>query len=209
MPIDTQISSFLVPVEIWSNGHPSTPNLPSLHLPARDALAIERRARKGVNLRNERRRYTLCCERIQGITHELSEVSGVLSKPLIWPSFEQDNQKVPSARAYLAIMTLIGRWISRFLSKLPPDQLQFIYPRVSAVFFPPEDAQHHLKCFELIANHPTVHSLFERAARDATLEASPFVISDMQCQRAFYMRLELLKAVAVKECGLVDVIEVV
>jgi len=207
MSFDTQISSFLIPSEIWSNGHTDTPNLPPLYLPARDALAIERRAMKGVNLRNEKRRYTLCCERIQGIVHELSDVSGILPKPLIWPTYHQENEKAPSARSYLAIMALIGRWMSKFLSKLPPDQLQFIYPRVSAIFSPPEDAECHLKCFELIANHPKAHSLFERAARDATLEDSPFVVSDMQCQRAFYMRYELLKVVAERGYGLVDVIE--
>ena len=67
MLIDTQISSFAIPPDIWKNDHDIASNLPPLHLPARDALAIERRAAKGVNLRNEARRYTLCCERIQGI----------------------------------------------------------------------------------------------------------------------------------------------
>jgi len=207
MPIDTQISSFTIPREVWKNGYDGAPDLPPLHLAARDAIAIERRAIKRVNLRNEQRRYTLCCERIQGIVQELSRELSVLPNPLVWPS--QSNPKIPIARAYLAVMAFMGRWMSRFLKSLPAEQLKSIYPRVSAVFFPPEDAARHLECFDLIANHPQVHLLFERAAGDATLAEGSSDVSATQCQQAFYMRHELLKAVAAKGQGLVDVLELV
>lgn len=206
MLIDTQISSFAVPPEIWKNGHESAPYLPPLHLPARDAMAIERRAVKGVNLRNEQRRYTLCCERIQGIVQELSQKSGVLPDPLFWPSHGQSNSETSSARAYLAVMDFIGRWISRFLRE---EILQLGYLRFAAVFFPPEHAARHLKASEFIANHSQVHRLFERAAREATLENSPFTVSAAQCQEALHMRYKLLKVVAAKGYGLVDVLELV
>ena len=207
MLIDTQISSFPIPPEIWKNGHENAPDLPPLHLPDRDAMAIERRAEKEVNLRSEQRRYTLCCERIQGIVQELSQKTGVLPVPVIWPSHSQNNSKVPSARSYLAVMDVIGRWMSRFLSREEIRKLDYL--RFATIFFPPEDAACHLKAFEFIANHSQVRRLFERAARDATLENSPFTVSATQCQEAFHMRYELLKVVAAKGYGLVDVLELV
>ncbi|HUS84612.1 MAG TPA: hypothetical protein VMX56_05675 [Anaerolineales bacterium] len=170
-------------------------------------MAIERRARKEVNLHSEQRRYTLCCERIQGIVQELSQKPGVLPTPVVWPSHSQNNSKIPSARSYLAVMDVIGGWMSRSLSR--EEILQMGYVRFSTVFFPPEHAAPHLKSCEFIANRSQVHHLFERAARDAALENSPFTVSAAQCQEAFRMRYELLKTIAAKGYGLVDVLELV
>jgi hypothetical protein len=209
MLIDTQISSYPVPAAIWFNGYDGAPNLPPLHLPARDATAIERRAMKRVNLRNETRRYTLCCERIQGIVQELSQEPGVLPEPLVWSAHSRSDAGIPNARSYLAIMNLMGRWMAKFLANLPAEEHQFIYPRVSALFFPPGDAELHLKCFELASKHSDLQRLFERAARDATLESSSFAVSATQCENAFHMRYELLEAVAAEGYGLVDVLELV
>lgn len=209
MLIDTQISSFPIPAEIWFKGYDGLPSLPPLYLSGRDALAIERRSIKGVNLRNEMRRYTLCCQRMQGIVHEIAHQSGVLPQPIKWPSQNQDDSNLPSARAYLAIMALMGRWMFKFLSDSPPEQLELLYPRVSSVFFPPEDAERHLKCFEFIATHPQVDLLFERAARESTLPICDSSISVVNCRKAFHMRHESLKFIALRGYGLVDVLEIV
>ena len=66
------IRSYLIPHDIWLSGWSDLPHLPAVALPARDALEIERRFRKEMNLRNEVRRYTVCCERIQGIVRDLA-----------------------------------------------------------------------------------------------------------------------------------------
>ena len=52
----------IVPKEIWK---PREDSMGDIFPFVEDALAIERRIKKGVNLTNERMRYQLCCSRIQ------------------------------------------------------------------------------------------------------------------------------------------------
>jgi hypothetical protein len=198
MSTDTQISSFFVPENIWTQGYHARPDLPPLVLSTRDALDIERRARKRVNLRNESHRYILCCERIQGIVRELSQQAGLLPPPIVWPVHRTSNGVSASALAYLALIEAIS-W---FLRGSP-------YSRVSTLFFPPEHAKPHLQIFEAIRQHTDVDQLVERAARNASLPGSTFDVTPGQCRIALDQRHELLRTAVSEVCGLVDVIELV
>jgi hypothetical protein len=61
MLTNTQISSYIVPKEIWEQGRAGSPGITPLSIPARDALEIERRRSLDINLRNEDHRYTIAC----------------------------------------------------------------------------------------------------------------------------------------------------
>jgi hypothetical protein len=205
MLLATQISSFAIPKKIWANGYDSIPGLPPLALIARDALAIERRSNKGVNLLNEQRRYTLCCERMQGIIEELAVQDGLLRPPLVWPV--EDTQEIPSARAYLAIIEVIISWMRKHLSVDEKERVEYIrFPRI---FFPPDHATLHLKQFDFLSHHAEISSLFELAAQTASIKDSRFLLSSAECKRAFELRYELLKGLAAQNLGLVDVLDLV
>jgi hypothetical protein len=196
MLIDTQISSYLIPKPLWEQGYPGRADLPPLAIPTRDALDIERRAQKGVNLRNEANRYILCCERIQGIVRELAQESHLLRPPMVWPAHLGPNASVPSARVYLALIEALG-----------PYQRRDPKFRFAAVFFAPEYADLHQKIFEAIRQGTGIDQLLERTAKSASLLGDSFVVSTEQCKAALEQRYELLKIAALEECGLVDVVE--
>jgi hypothetical protein len=206
MLIDTQIKSFLIPRDLWKEGRKDMPLLPPIDLAAQDALDIEQRAGKGTNLLSESRRYVLCCERIQSIVQDLARVPGVLPPPLLWPSRTDAEANRPTARAYLALCGLMPGWMGRYLVPERPK----CYMRVRAVFFPPEDASHHVEVYQFINDHPDSKRLFDRAAREGSVGEGPFALTPAECRSALLMRLELLKVSAVQEgYGLVDVIELV
>lgn len=196
MLIDTQINSYLIPKSLWEQGYPGRADLPPLAIPARDALDIERRAQKGVNLRNEANRYILCCERIQGIVRELAHEAHLLRPPMVWPAHHGPIASVPSARAYLAL-----------IEALSPYQRRDPKFRFAAIFFSPEYAGLHQKIFEAIRQGTGIDQLLERTAKSASLLGDSFVVSTEQCKAALERRYELLKIAALEECGLVDVVE--
>ena len=198
MLTDTQISSYLIPASIWAQGHPTRKDLPPLALPARDASDIERRAQKEVNLNNEARRYTLCCERIQGIVQQLSRESSLLPTPKIWwPDAEPDG-RAPTARAYLALINAI----SRILKGSP-------YPRVSALFFPPDHTRSYLQVIDAIRQQPNLDRLLDQAARSASLPDARFTVMPEECRSALDQRAELVRRAESEGHGLVDVVEFV
>lgn len=65
--MQTQILLCAIPYDVWDAQ--STPHEPfsNLQVLLQDALSIERRLPKNVNLENERSRYTLCCNQIESI----------------------------------------------------------------------------------------------------------------------------------------------
>ncbi len=204
MLLDTQIKSFAVPNSVWENGHEDRPDLPALSLVARDALAIERRANKGVNLRNEQRRYTLCCERMQGITEELA-YSNILRPSLVWPVEFANNR--PRTRAYLAVVDAIFPWMRTHLSK--DEKNRVVYFRFAHVFFPPEHAQPYRDQFDFLKRHVEINSLFDLAAQTANLKGSLSVISPGECEQAFQQRHELVRSLVGQHLGIVDVLEMI
>lgn len=196
MLTDTQISSFIVPQDIWTNGYAGLPDLPPIVLPARDALDIERRAKNNVNIRNEIRRYTLCCERIQSIVQELSFIERVLPLKVVWSTHRTPNVDMPSALAYLALAESLSLW----LRKSP-------YSRVAAIFFPPADAKIHAQVFEAICRRPDLDQFLERATKQASELGSVAKVTPLECGKALEQRSKLLQTVASMKCGLVDIVE--
>lgn len=208
MLIDSQISTYIIPQKIWYESSEQNNSLPPIFLPARDALAIERRAEKEVNLKNETRRYTLCCERIQGIVLELSQMPGDLAKNIfVWPAMTGANTKIPPARAYLSNIAMFGRWAKPIYKVLSSEHQANFYDRIATNFFPPEDCERYLKGINWILNHPESSELFKKAA--AHMPETFSKLSANQCRQAFLARRELVKIAVDRKCGLVDVVEVV
>ncbi len=203
MPIDTQISSFSISAEIWNNGCTELPDLSALAIAVKDALAIERRFDKKVNLRNEHRRYTLLCDRVQGIVEELHYRGNRLNPDLVWTI--DGTREVPRARAYLALMYVLVDWM-RALS--PADKKAIPYARAPSIFFPPEHAKAHLGLFDFLSRHARISSLFDLAAQKASIPGSGIRISSAECQQAFLVRHGLLRKIATQNCGLVDVLSI-
>lgn len=203
MLTDTQISSILIPNTVWKVGYAGRSDLPPLRVPARDALDIERRAEKRVNLRNEIRRYTLCCDRIQGIALELSR-SGIASMGMQWHTFRDGNDGRSSARALLAVIEELARTVDR-MQRTTPGSIQNLYNRVGRVFFPPEHARVHCAMFQAMSQGTGLDKLFERAAKNASFSNNQ--VTAEQCSQAMDARYVLLKKVEAEGFGLVDVVE--
>jgi len=197
MKPDTQIKTFLIPETIWMNGYNGLPQLPPLSVPASDALAIERRAYKKVNYHNEKHRYTLCCERIQSIVLELSYESGVLNPPIVISSCNTEKENNPSTMAYFGIMSLLNRWMRKFISK---KDLSKLYARTSFVFFPPQDIVHQVETFDFLNEHSELNKLFSKVAKESNT-------SKKACQKTFQVRQNIFKAAAGNKSGVVDVLE--
>lgn len=204
MSLDTQINSFAIPREIWGNGLEILPGLPPLALVAEDALTIERRAYKRVNLLNEQRRYILCCERMQGIVEELSCQQGLLSLYQSWPASRINNS--PTSRAFLANIEVVLRWMRNHLTLDEKKSVEYL--RFHNNFFPPDHARDHLAQYDAISRHPEYESFFELASQTATIKGSQFTVSPEECKLAFEFRHDFLKKIAANDYGLVDVLNI-
>lgn len=204
MLIATQISSYLIPSQVWQQGDASRSDLPPLALAARDALDIERRAQKNVNLRNEVRRYTLCCERMQGIVQDLSHTPGIHLVSAVFPASLEVNDETPTALACLALIETVQNAVERMLKG---GQVTGVYPRVARVFFPPQHATAHLQVYELLRQPANLSRLFAEATRRASIGAATPIVSESQCRCAFERRRDLLVQAQGGGMGLVDVIE--
>lgn len=201
MSTDTQIRSYAIPTEVWLHGSSRRPDLPPLAIPARDALDIERRSKKGVNLRNEAQRYTLCCERIQGITADLANEEELLPLPSVFGRGDSTDSPAPTARAYLAVIEAVTLY-------WPKGQRQS-YSRIASVFFPPEHAAHHLQLYEAISRSPNVGELFTKAADKASLPGEHFEVTPQHCRAVFELRQELLRNALSSGSAVVDVVELI
>jgi len=111
----------LVPGKYWDNeDDPATAIKPFVE----DALAIERRLPKEVNLKNEMMRYQLCCVRIQEAVCRL----------------ELDTEKESLDPVYL-------EWL-RAVEAISPDG--FALSRLSACFFPPDSLGENINKMEAL-----------------------------------------------------------
>jgi hypothetical protein len=200
MLTDTQIRSFLIPVKLWREGLSLRPDLPPLIVPACDALDIERRAKKGINLRNEAHRYNLCCERIQGITADLAAAENILSPSLIFVRSGSTEKQSPTARSYLALIDIMFFLVKRH---------NLSYTRVASIFFPPEDSKKHQQLYEIMSNGTNVNELFRTAAKRASLPGEHFAVTPEQCRTAFEQRRILLEKAVSEESAVVDLIELI
>ena len=106
-----------------------------------DALGIERRIKRGVNADNERKRYSLCCARIEA----------AIPPPLLTQADTQEPfaQAVQTFRLpfctlgpdYLHVLAMMVQQVSAQAAEL----------RVGASFFPPEMVQAHSAGFQQLA----------------------------------------------------------
>lgn len=202
MSTDTQINSFLIPADLWTHGWSGRPALPPLAIPAADALDIERRAAKRVGLRNESRRYTLCCERMQAIVRELDREPGLLPQPLLWPVHRVASDSNPSARAYLAIVEIFS-----FLFERQPDGRVI---RFFQSFIPPDNVAIQAQRAEESRGMAHFDEILKRAAERASPAGSAIVVTAEECRHAFDRRCHLLQTAAQTSptaYGIVDVVE--
>ena len=207
MWIFTQISSYPVPREIWEGGSSALPHLPSLSQPARDALEIERRSRKAVNLRNESRRYSLCCERIQGIVRMLALGEAHVPEPFVWRAYDAKGDS-PKALAWLALSEYLRRFYTVDRNGVERDRLR--YDRLEAVFHPPGlQVSNLLALFEQIRKNPHLDQVFVAASQKAEVCNPALQVTPEECRVAFEDRFDLIMKCSKESLGLVDLIDLV
>ncbi len=208
MLIGTQISSYLISKDIWESGYTGLPAIPPLALPARDALDIERRSREGVTLRNEERRYTLCCERMQGIARELSLGGAPIPDPFIWASYESEQVENPKAMAWLALSEYFRSKYQINRNGIEKDTLRF--DRLEAVFHPPGiKISNLLALFEKIKENPLLDKVFAAIVQQTAVATSKLPVTKEECSAAFEGRCGLLKRCLQESLGIVEVVELV
>lgn len=160
----SRIKLYLLPEEFWQKRDDP---LSDISVFVRDALAIERRIKKGVNLVNERMRYQLCCRRIQSAVARYHD-EGLETEIL-------DD-------GYIAFL--------RFLYADAKTCECASLSRISANFFPPERVEEQIIFFKNIVHTITALdgdvniskrvTFFEKAkARGAGIvEVQEFYVSD-------------------------------
>lgn len=207
MWIFTQISSYLVPTEIWEGGSSALPHLPPLSQPARDALEIERRSRKAVNLRNESRRYSLCCERIQGIVRMLALGGAHMPEPFVWRAYDAEGENT-RAMAWLALSEYLRRFYTVDRNGIERDRLRF--DRLEAVFhLPGLQLSNLLALFEQIRKNPHLDQVFVAASQKAEVSNPTLQVTPQECRAAFENRFDLIKRCSMESLALVDLIDLV
>jgi hypothetical protein len=137
----TVLRMYLIPKDWWSEGSAFFEQAGEF---LSDALAIESRLPKGVNLASERSRYQLCCQRIQEAAYSQGDD---LSRELLSPEY----------------LTLL-----RTLYEQSADQV--IQSRVTACFFSPKDTVEHSQNFESLIKNAGLGEHPEGQKRLAFLE---------------------------------------
>lgn len=206
MSITTQISSCLVPREIWESGYGPLPHLPPLSVPARDALEIERRSRKEVNIRNEARRYSLCCERITGIVRELVIGNARIPQPFVWSVFA--GEKNPRGLAWLALAEYLRRFYRIDRNGVTKDTLR--HDRLEGIFHPPGvNISNLVALLEVVIRNPHLPQILTDVCQKTHIVTPATQLIPEECGEALKTRLELAKRCAQESLAIVDLIEVV
>jgi hypothetical protein len=201
----TQISSYLIPRPIWESGYLHTP---PLALPARDALDIERRWRKGVLLRNEAKRYAICCKRMQGIACELEMLGAPIPASHVWSSYEHTDGNAPRALAYLAFFEYLRRFYKPNRQGIGlAGEKGLKYDRVEAVFQPPDQRLiAYLSLLSQVQSEAKLSDMCLNAVRTAEVTALGFKVSPEECEAVLKYRHSLVSTCVKLDCGLVDVL---
>lgn len=201
MSISTQISSYLVPRPIWEGCYQGTP---SLALPARDALDIERRWRKGVILHSEAKRFAICCKRLQGLVRELEIKGAPIAHVHRWGAYQNTEDGGPRAVAYLAAM----EYLRRFYQPDRAGEKSLKYDRLEAIFHPPgERLSAHLQLLTKAQSESKLHEMCAYAVRKADVLAGGWDVSPGECEGAIRKRHEFVSIGVEQDCGLVDVLD--
>lgn len=140
--MQSQILLCAIPGELWHQEYAGPEPFSTLQALIQDALDIERRLPKNVNIENERTRFTLCCQQIESIALQFASpfTSGDefydLLKRQRFPSFTIDED-------YLYLLFHVE------LMEQSRKMAQDI--RLGSSFFPPNDVLIHNTQFDLLA----------------------------------------------------------
>lgn len=139
----THITLCAVPAAVWAATDQPSVGRPTIGRLVQDALAIERRMKKGVNLEDERTRYNLCCARIEAITSACMEPleSQASFKTVL------DSGRFPAHPLGITYLDVLRRLLAE-------DYLQARVgkTRLGATFFPPDTVRDHAMEFSLLAD---------------------------------------------------------
>lgn len=141
--ITTQVRLIALPLEWWTK---NDENYSSVANFVKDALGIERRIAKGVNLENEYARYSLCCNQIESAIPYNKLIRAEEDK-----EFSQiiQQQKIPSvclSEQYIQILS--------YLHQKHPKE--FCESRFGKSFFPPEMLEEKINDLQALAERSKI-----------------------------------------------------
>ncbi len=138
----THITLCAVPAAMWATTEPTDDGRPTVGIFVRDALAIEKRTKKGVNLEDERVRYSLCCARIEALA--CTRMQYIKS--------QADFKRLLDSGMFPAYPLGVN-YLDVLMRLLAEDHLQVRTSgiRLGATFFPPEAVREHAVEFSRLA----------------------------------------------------------
>jgi hypothetical protein len=89
------------------------------------------------------------------------------------------------------------------------DKENVQYVRFPHIFFPSDDATAYLAQFDLLKQHQDINSLFDMASQAANIKGRSTTTSPAECQQAFEQRYDLVRKLASRDCGLVDIVDLI
>ena len=164
----SRITMHILPKQIWK---PREDSMGDIFPFVEDALAIERRIKKGVNLNNERMRYQLCCIRIQKAVLNMA-----------------GNKKISLGRDYYDLLHML-------YDSFPAEVGNC---RLLACFFPPEEVKAQLHAFtKLITNagfkeHEDIKTRIEFFEKAASIEAGVVETPEFLTEESEEREIEVL-----------------
>ena len=138
----THITLCAVPAAMWAITEPTDDGRPTVGVFVCDALAIEKRIKKGVNLEDERVRYSLCCARIEALA--CTRMQYIKS--------QADFKRLLDLGMFPAYPLGVN-YLDVLMRLLAEDHLQARTSgiRLGATFFPPEAVREHAVEFSRLA----------------------------------------------------------
>lgn len=127
--------------EEWEPGDGTNALVDRLAPFVEDALGIESRIMRGINLEDERTRYNLCCDRIESL-------AGVLPRTLV----ANQQEFTAAVEAQHRPMSMLGAGYLdalRAMYELAPSKAADL--RIGRTFFPPESVPEHMIAFQQLA----------------------------------------------------------
>lgn len=137
-----------VPAEIWGEQASLKEPLLTLQALIKDALAVERRLPKGVNLENERSRYTLCCQQIESITSQYISL------------FKNGDEFKAALQGGRFPSFFIDEWYLHFLFYIEGNTAmrnEAAASRLGASFFAPDEVTTHNATFKGLTQRDQWH----------------------------------------------------
>jgi len=145
------------------------------------------------------------------MVRELAIKGAPIAHVHLWGADEEADERGPRSVAYLAAMEYLRgsygpkRWDGKNFVRA-----NLKYDRLEAIFHPPgERLLAHLQLLEQVLSEARLSEMCGYAVRKVDMLASGSVITAVECEAAIRERHKLIAMGVERDCGLVDVLDLV